>query len=119
MEEKIPDAELKVMNVLWRDGPCPAKHIAEELAKTDGYNVNTTYTLIKRCVKKGVVERAEPGFVCRATVTKREVQGSRAMDLVDKMFGGSVDSLFATLLDQKQLTREEIENLKKLVSELK
>lgn len=54
MEEaiKLFDSELKVMNVLWKEGSVPAKYVAEVLNKELGWNKNTTYTLIKRCMKK-------------------------------------------------------------------
>lgn len=40
------------MSVLWREGDSTAKHIDKVLAKDVGWNVNATYTLIKRCIKK-------------------------------------------------------------------
>ncbi len=55
---KLFDSELKVMNVLWRDGDVPAKHVADLLNRELGWNKNTTYTLIKRCMKKGAIERS-------------------------------------------------------------
>ena len=63
METKLFASELKVMSVLWRDGDVPAKHIAKLLTEELGWNVNTTYTLIKRCIKKGAIERSDPGFM--------------------------------------------------------
>ena len=57
MEMKLFDSELKVMGVLWNEGDVPAKHIAEQLTGELGWNKNTTYTLIKRCIKKGAIER--------------------------------------------------------------
>ena len=51
MDIKLFDSELKVMSVLWRDGDVPAKYIAKLLTEELGWNVNTTYTLIKRCIK--------------------------------------------------------------------
>ena len=53
MAEKLFDSELKVMGVLWREGDTTAKHIADVLIEQVGWNRNTTYTLIKRCMKKG------------------------------------------------------------------
>ena len=67
---KLFDSELKVMEVLWTEGDVTARHIADVLEGETGWNVNTTYTVIKRCVKKGVVERREPHFVCHALVTR-------------------------------------------------
>lgn len=118
MIEKISDSELKVLKILWRDGECAAKQICEELVEEEGWNVNTTYTLIKRCVKKGTVERTEPGFICRALVSQKEIQREGAEDLIDRMFGGSVDSFFAAFLDGKKLSADEIEALKRLVERL-
>ena len=47
MEIKLFDSELKVMDVLWREGDQPAKYVAKTLTDELGWNVNTTYTLIK------------------------------------------------------------------------
>lgn len=118
MGDRIPDAEMKVMRVLWRDGVCTAKHISDILAAEDGWNINTTYTLIKRCIKKGVIERSEPNFTCRATVSLEEIQNERTNDLIENMFEGSVESFFAALIGRKKLSTEQIENLRKLVNEL-
>lgn len=52
MDIKLFDSELKVMDVLWKEGDTPAKDIAKVLTSELGWNVNTTYTLIKRCIKK-------------------------------------------------------------------
>ncbi len=48
------------MDVLWREGDTTAKHISDVLHAEVGWNMNTTYTLIKRCIKKGAIERSEP-----------------------------------------------------------
>ena len=56
---KLFDSELKVMDILWKEGNVPAKHVADVLTKELALNKNTTYTLIKRCIKKGAIERSE------------------------------------------------------------
>ena len=61
MDIKLFDSELKVMDVLWKQGDTPAREIARALGEELGWNVNTTYTLIKRCMKKGAIERTENG----------------------------------------------------------
>ena len=60
---KLFDSELKVMDVLWKDGDVPAKYVADTLNREVGWNKNTTYTLIKRCINKGAIERTDPGFM--------------------------------------------------------
>ncbi|MCI8969776.1 MAG: BlaI/MecI/CopY family transcriptional regulator [Lachnospiraceae bacterium] len=112
---KLFDSELKVMNVLWRDGDVPAKHVADILNRELGWNKNTTYTLIKRCMKKGAIERTEPNFMCHALILKEKVQEAETDELIDKVYDGSADKLFAALLGRKKLSSEQIESLKRIV----
>ncbi len=115
---KLFDSELKVMNVLWKGGDNTAKNIAAVLKEETGWNVNTTYTLIKRCIKKGAIERSEPNFMCHALVEREKVQAAQTDELIDKLFEGSIDKMFAALISNERLNDEQIEKLKKLVSDL-
>lgn len=117
MDIKLHDSELKVMDVLWREGDLPARRVADILEAEVGWNVNTTYTLIKRCVKKGAIERTDPGFLCRALTGKAEVQEAETDELVSKLFDGSVDKLFASLVGRKKLTAEQLQRLRDIVGE--
>ncbi len=114
---KLGNAELKVMNVLWNEGDCTAKHISDILSERVGWNMNTTYTLIKRCIKKGVIERSEPNFMCQALVSREAVQETETNELLDKLFDGSADKLFAALVGRKNLSPEQIKKLKKIVGD--
>ncbi|MBQ9648442.1 MAG: BlaI/MecI/CopY family transcriptional regulator [Oscillospiraceae bacterium] len=118
MDKKLQDSELKVMNVIWREGETTAKHIADVLGDEVGWNVNTTYTLIKRCIEKGAVERSEPNFLCRALVKKEDVQRAETDALIGKLFDGSADKLFAALLGSRQLSAGELEKLRDMIDRL-
>ena len=118
MSVKLFDSELKVMDVLWREGDRTAKQISDALGQSIGWNVNTTYTVIKKCIAKGAIERREPSFMCHALIEKEEVQVSETEELLDKLFDGATDKLFASLLGRKKLTREQIASLRRMVDEL-
>ena len=117
MEIKLFDSELKVMDVLWREGDSTAKHISDVLKGEVGWNMNTTYTLIKRCMKKGAIRRSEPNFMCHALIPKEEVQEAETDELINKCYDGSADKLFAALLGRKKLSAEQIAKLKQIVGE--
>lgn len=118
MEGKLFDAELKVMDVLWQAGPLPAREIARRLTDALGWNVNTTYTLIKRCIAKGAIERTEPGFQCRALVEKEAIQAAETDAFLDRLFDGSADQLFAALLRRKKVSPAELQRLRQLIDTL-
>lgn len=118
MNIKLFDSELKVMNVLWREGDTTAKHISDVLKDEVGWNMNTTYTLIKRCIKKGAIERSEPNFMCHALIPKEKVQEAETNELINKIYDGSADKLFAALISSKKLSAGQIEKLKQLVEKM-
>ena len=118
MTVKLFDSEWKVMDVLWREGDSTAKHISDVLKEEVGWNMNTTYTLIKRCIKKGAIRRSEPNFMCHALIPKEEVQEAETNELINKIYDGSADKLFAALLGRKKLSPEQIVRLKQIVGEL-
>lgn len=115
MDIKLFDSELKIMDVLWKKGDCTAKYISDIMAEETGWNMNTTYTLIKRCIKKGAIERREPNFICHALIPKEQVQEQETNELIDKIFDGSADKLFASLLGRKNLSDEQIKKLKQVI----
>ena len=118
MAVKLFDGELKVMDVLWKEGDMPAKQISNILNETTGWNMNTTYTVIKKCIAKGAIERREPKFVCHALISKDEVQAAETEELLHKLFDSSPDLLFASLLGHQKLSKAQIDNLRRMVSEL-
>ena len=56
MELKLFDSERKVMEVLWQKNDRTAKEISLRLADTIGWNKNTTYTVIKKCIEIGFLQ---------------------------------------------------------------
>ena len=119
METKIFDSELKIMDILWTAGELPAREIAALAADQVGWSKTTTYTVLKKCVEKGLLERRDPGFLCRPLLTRQDAQRRETRDLIDRMYGGSADRLVASLLDGKTLSGDEIVRLRQLVEELK
>lgn len=112
MPNTLGDAELKVMRVIWSRGDLPAREVAQIITDTYGWNTNTTYTLLKRCIKKGALERIEPNFICHAPIAKEQVQKRATQELIDKVFDGSAELLFASLISQGDLSPQDIQRLK-------
>ena len=118
MTVKLFDSELKVMDVLWKEGDMPAKQISDILKESTGWNMNTTYTVIKKCIAKGAIERREPNFLCHALIARDVVQAAETEELLHKLFDTSPDLLFASLLGHQKLSKAQIDNLRRMVAEL-
>ncbi len=118
MEKTLFDSERKVMEVIWKEGEVTAKQISLTLRDTIGWNKNTTYTVIKKCIQKGFIERLEPNFVCRALLSKEQAVQDDTREFVNRVFDGSVPLLFSSLLSQKALSKKELEELKRMINEM-
>lgn len=119
MEMKVFDSELKIMEVLWKEGDQTAGQLAKMMKEQTGWNRNTTYTVIKKLIDKGAIERDEPNFTCRAVVTRESVQQGEAKELIDKLFGGSAELFLSAYVSGKKLSADEIAGLRRIVDELK
>jgi len=117
MKSTIFNSELKVLTILWGEGDTTAKDLAIKLKASTDWNKTTSYTMIKRCIEKGLVERQEPRFLCRALLTKEEAKQLESEILIGKMFDGSPDLLISYLLGNERLTTSQINTLRILVQE--
>lgn len=88
---KLFDSEWKVMDELWENGDLSAKELSQRLNSCVGWNKNTTYTVIKKCVDKGAIARLEPNFICHALISRREAQREETQALLDRAFDGSIE----------------------------
>ena len=118
MNGKLFDSERRVLDLLWSKGDCSAKELAAQLAVQVGWSKTTTYTVIKKCIDKGAVERRDPGFICHPLVTRAQVLDQETQDFLDRNYSGSADLLVASLLGRKRLSQEEISHLKQIIAEL-
>ena len=115
-EIRLHEGELNVMELLWSNSVLAAKDIAKIIKEYIGWEKNTTYTVIKRLIDKGAVSREDPGFNCRAQITKKEVQRIETEALFSKMFNGSLNVFIQDYLGQRKLTTEEIIELQRMIN---
>lgn len=118
MDMKVHNSELKIMNILWNRGDTAAKDIVKILKEETGWSKSTTYTMINRCINKGIVENIDDNFTCHALIRKDEVQKYETNELIQNMFDGSADKLIASLIDGKYLNKDEAANLKEYIKKL-
>ena len=115
-EIRLHEGELNIMELLWSNKVLAAKDIAKIIKEYIGWEKNTTYTVIKRLINKGVVIREDPGFLCRAAVTKHSVQCEETKALLNKFYGGSLLNFFNDYLRTQDLSLEERSTLDQIIS---
>ncbi len=112
---KLFDSEMKIMELIWKNEPVNAKELSL-LAQNDiGWNKNTTYTVIKKVIEKGYVKREDPNYICSSLISREEVSKNETKSLIDRLFGGSKKALFSALLEDEELTPDDIAALREMI----
>lgn len=113
--ERLTALEFEIMKVLWECGPANVQTVQQRLARPLAYT--TVQTMLNILHRKGRVKRAlrDRAYFYRPAVTQDQVARQSVSDLVDRLFGGSAESLVMNLLETKQLTPEKLARLQKLV----
>ena len=111
-EMRLHEGELNVMELLWSNKVLAAKDISKIIKEYIGWEKNTTYTVIKRLINKGAIRREDPGFLCSAKVTKKEIQDIETKALLNKMYNGSLSTFINDYLGNRKLSLEETMELK-------
>jgi len=119
--ERISDAELAVMEVLWEEAPLAAKDIAEQLIESRGWSLTTVKTLLSRLAAKAAVTHAQDGrhFLYSPAVEREDYVTGESRRLVDRLFGGKFIPLVAHLAEKESLSNEEISEIERLLREMK
>lgn len=110
---RLTPLELKIMQVLWREGPSNVQLVQQNLLPADELAYNTVQTMLNVLHRKGRVRRALKGraYVYRAVASRETVLGQAVRDLIDRMFGGSSEELVMCLIKSRQVDAKKIAEL--------
>lgn len=106
-EIRLHDGELNVMELLWSNKKLAARDISKIIKEYIGWEKNTTYTVIKRLIDKDAIVREDPGFICKANITKKKIQETETNILLDKFYGGSLVNFINSYMMNYRMNEEE------------
>ena len=115
--ERLTPLELEIMEVLWETGAANVQTVQQRLKRELAYT--TVQTMLNILHRKGKVKRAlkDRAYFYRPAVSRRQVVRQAVNDMVEHLFGGSVENLVMSLVETKHLTPEKMERLNKLLKE--
>jgi BlaI family transcriptional regulator, penicillinase repressor len=120
--ERISEAELEVMEVLWAaDAPLTAADVAQRIGGGREWSDRTVKTLLGRLLGKGALAHEEDGrrYLYRPIVARADYAARESTRLVDRLFGGRAAPLVAHLAERDRLSADDIAELEALLKELK
>lgn len=115
----LAQRELEVMKILWESSPLTVYQVIEQMEKENDtqWAYTTAGTILRRMEKKGYVrsEKRSLAFYYYPVLKPDEAEG--AASLVEKYFHGSIGKFMAAFSKERNLTREEFEEIKEWVKQ--
>jgi len=112
---KIFDAEYRFMNIIWEHSPVSSTELVRLANEELGWKKSTTYTVIRRLCERGVIKNENA--VVYALIKQEQVMQAETEEHIDKVYEGSLKLFFTAFLQKEKLSKEEVEELKKIVEQ--
>jgi copper transport repressor, CopY/TcrY family len=118
---KISEAEWEVMKVVWENSPCTSNQIIDALAQSTDWSPKTIKTLISRLVNKNVLGYKEDGrrYLYYSLIQEDECIKAENQSFLSKVYNGALKSLLVSFIKESDLSKEDIEDLKRILDERK
>jgi len=115
-KSQLTRLELQIMQVLWKDGPSTVQSVQQRLPG-DPLAYTTVQTMLNILQRKGKVKRKLLGkaFEYRPVLGRDKALREATSDMLDRMFGGSVEALLMSLVKSSQLDADKLAKVQKLI----
>jgi BlaI family transcriptional regulator, penicillinase repressor len=111
--------ELEIMKIVWQKGQASVRDVYETLLERRKIAYTTVMTMMRVLERKGYLKtrRENRAFIYRPAHAERQVLRSMVREFVDRVFNGSAHPLLVHLVEDRRLSKDEIEELERLVRE--
>jgi predicted transcriptional regulator len=113
----LTDQELEIMKIVWERHTATVRDVYEALLERRRVAYTTVMTMMKILEHKGYLNRkqVERAYVYRPAQPKSRVIRAMVRDFVNRVFNGSAEPLLVHLIEDRHLTADEIEEIRRLI----
>lgn len=118
---RLGDLQLKIMKVLWERRDATVAEVHAALAPDENLAYTTIATMLRKMEDRDLVAHRLEGrtFVYRPRVEAHAVTRGMSDHLLDRLFNGSLSDMVAHLLTTREISREELVKVERLIAERK
>ena len=118
---RLGDLQLRIMKILWLRDEATVTDVLGDLTGASELAYTTVATMLRKMEAKGLVTHRIEGrsFIYRARVKEEEVTRTMADHFVERLFEGSLTEVVSHLLSTREVSKDELETLERLIAERK
>ena len=113
----LTGTELEIMHVVWESGSATVRDVYELLRQRKKVAYTSVMTMMKILEQKGHLKKqqVDRAYVYRPAKPRRQVLGVMVRDFVDRVFQGSAKPLLMHLVEDKRLSRADLEEIRRML----
>jgi predicted transcriptional regulator len=117
----LTDLELQIMKIVWDRESSTVRDVYESLVKTRKIAYTTVMTMMRILEQKGHLKKSsrERAYVYRPTKPKKKVVGAMVRDFLDRVFNGSAEPLLVHLVEEGELSKENLQKVSRMLRKSK
>ena len=119
VEKPFTEVELEVMNVIWDLAECTVKDVQTRLQEQRELAYTSVATMMKILEQKGFLtsQKSDRAHIFRALISRQDYEAASLRHLADHVFQGDPSSMVMRLLSDTKLSKEELQNIQKILDE--
>lgn len=110
---KVFESEYRFCEILWENEPVTSRELVRLCSEKLEWKKSTTYTVIRRLAERGILKSEDA--VVTSLVSREDVQSAESAEIVERTFSGSLPGFIAAFTRKKSLTRQEIDEIQKII----
>lgn len=114
---QMTEAEFKLAEIIWKEEPIGSGTLVKVCQEAFGWKKSTTYTFIKKLCEQGILQNENA--VVTSLADKEKYLQEQGEEFVAKTFEGSLPKMIAAFMERKRLSREQIEEIEKMIIDYK
>lgn len=107
--------EAKFADIIWKNEPISSSELVKKSESELGWKKSTTFTVLRRLSEKGIFKNN--GGTVTSLISKDEFYSMQSERFVEETFDGSLPAFLAAFTKRKNLTKEEVAELRRMVAE--
>ena len=115
---QISEAEFQVMKIVWEHAPVSTNQVTEYLVRTTKWSPKTIQTMLKRLVQKKALTYDKEGrvFIYTPLIGQEDYVNQESRHFLQRFYNGNLVSMMTAFLDMEELSQQEVDELKELLS---
>lgn len=110
---KLGIVEAQFAELIWTNEPIASGELVKLCEKELNWKKSTTYTVLKKLCERGIFQNNDG--VVTSQLTRDEFNAVQSEQFVEDTFEGSLPAFLAAFTSRKTLSKEEVEEIRRLI----